>query len=674
MNKNLIFTLFLAIQTTLIAQVPFRDQSFQLGTTGGLESLNMMRVNSKGELICTYHYLNNLDFDISPSTLTLGSQGTDVALVKYDENFNLIWAKQISGPDADDSYGLGIDQNDNIYMSGRFNGTTDFDPSAASFNLTSNGQNDCFIAKYDDNGSLVWVVAFGGTDSDYTYGLELDTLNKMVYVKGAFRDQVDFDPGTGVHNVTSMGSEDAFITKFNFDGNFIDVFTLQSSDAMGIADFELLDKHIYLSGSFLNTVDFDPTGNLDNHTSGGNYDSYITKIDTNFNYIWTKTITSATDVRLGTIDSDEFGNLYISGTFENTVDFDIGPGTNNLTSQGDDDIFFGRVDTTFSLDFISAVGGTLEDRSSVIINKPNGGFFMSGQLYRNGCVNPNSSDDCISTMNGRHAYYQEYDSLGNEIWTTFIQQSSSMAFMYDMLYYSDTLVVTGTFSDQLDVIFNDNLDTTYNSFGSSDIFLRRYVNCSATQTTITDTVCYTYVSPDGFTTDQSGTHNYTLQSVNGCDSNITINLIVVGLDSTVTQNGSLLTSIQTNCNYQWIDCNTGNDILFANGQSLQVTQNGSYQVELEQYGCSTTSQCITVDLTNIEENKLLNMEVYPNPFVNSINVKGFAMDSEYVILDALGKEVLIGNLKTSSIINASSLNNGIYFLKIKKEYFKIVKR
>ena len=84
--------------------------------------------------------------------------------------------------------------------------------------------------------------------------------------------------------------------------------------------------NVYTTGEFEDTVDFDPGTAVDNHTSNGNTDIYLSKLDSNGNSIWSRTWGGIGDDIGTSVAIDNFDNVYITGMFADTVDFDPGPG------------------------------------------------------------------------------------------------------------------------------------------------------------------------------------------------------------------------------------------------------------------------------------------------------------------------------------------------------------
>ncbi len=75
---------------------------------------------------------------------------------KLDNSGKFVWARRMGGSSDDESSGVAVDGQGNIYTTGFFVSTVDFDPGAGTFNLTSAGR-DVFVWKLDNNGKFVWA-------------------------------------------------------------------------------------------------------------------------------------------------------------------------------------------------------------------------------------------------------------------------------------------------------------------------------------------------------------------------------------------------------------------------------------------------------------------------------------------------------------------------------------
>ncbi len=70
---------------------------------------------------------------------------------------NLKWARQMGGSSTDIGHSITIDGGGNVYTTGYFRETVDFDPGTGVQNLTSTGWDDIFIQKLDANGDFLWA-------------------------------------------------------------------------------------------------------------------------------------------------------------------------------------------------------------------------------------------------------------------------------------------------------------------------------------------------------------------------------------------------------------------------------------------------------------------------------------------------------------------------------------
>ena len=239
---------------------------------------------------------------------------------------------------------IAVDSGGNIYTTGHFRGTVDFDPGAGTSNLTSAGATDVFVSKLDSAGDLIWAKSFGGGAGNLAYSIAVDGSGN-VYTTGYFRGTADFDPGEGTFNLTNAGSGDAFVSKLNSAGDFLWAKRFggtQSERAYSIA----VDSsgNVYTTGYFQATADFDPGAGTSNLTSVGSDDVFVSKLDSTGNLLWAKSFGGTSfdfpfEDDFNSIAVDGSGNVYTTGYFQGTVDFDPGEGTSNLTSAGYTDVF-----------------------------------------------------------------------------------------------------------------------------------------------------------------------------------------------------------------------------------------------------------------------------------------------------------------------------------------------
>jgi alpha-tubulin suppressor-like RCC1 family protein len=269
-------------------------------------------------------------------TLTNVSAGSgDIYLVKYDMNGNVLWAKSAGSTGDDGASCVAVDASGELYMTGWFASPT---INFGSYTLTNVGFYDVFLVKYDTSGNVLWAKSAGGTDYDETMGVASDSSGNA-YVTGYFNSPaITF----GSYTLTSMGSFDEFLVKYDASGNVL------WAKSAGGTDFDdgnsvALDASgdIYVTGEFVSPTITFGSYTLTNAGSSSS-DMYFVKYDASGNVLWAKGA-GGTDYDNGnSVALDASGNSYVTGWFESpTITF----GSDTLTNvnAGSEDIFLAKI-------------------------------------------------------------------------------------------------------------------------------------------------------------------------------------------------------------------------------------------------------------------------------------------------------------------------------------------
>ncbi len=296
----------------------------------GTEQAYGFALNAAGNAFIHGYFQSTIDFNPGPGTfnLTAGPSGSNF-LVELDNDGLFQTAILMSS-----AYGnsMIIDPYDNIYITGLFWGTVDFDPGPGTFNLVASGFGaDAFLLKLDPDNDFLWAGKFSGSDDEQGVALSYDNLNDAIVIGGFFQGTMDANPGGGTSNIVSGGYVDGFIIKLNDDGTFVwgkGISGLGFQQIIGLAVD--VSGNIHSTGPFEQTTDFDPSGTTYNLTSSGYTDI--------FRMVWTADGNFSAAERIGGTSSDwpsamqldNSGAEVITGYFENIVDFDPGAGTFNL--------------------------------------------------------------------------------------------------------------------------------------------------------------------------------------------------------------------------------------------------------------------------------------------------------------------------------------------------------
>lgn len=334
-----------------------------------------------------------VDFDPgSGNHLYSSDNSQDAMVLKLDENGETKWVRLFSGPFSSVAEAISYDNNGNIYTTGKFEDSIDFDPSSNDYFAYAISR-DVFIHKLDTAGNFIWARTLESPNGgNYGHAISNDSQGNVI-ITGEFPGTIDFDPSAGVFNITATGSDDTFIHKMDQNGNFLWVKTFQANSNSGVIGQSLsVDNadNIFVSGLYVGSVDFDPGINTNSFTSMGNEDMFISKLDPSGNYLWLKSIGGSGTDMIGSSKIDNLGAIYVSGIFQNTVDFDPGPNTNSITS-GQTDLFILKLNTSGLYEWVYNSTTTLFT-SPRALSLDNGGYiYASGGFEGSVNLNPNGS-------------------------------------------------------------------------------------------------------------------------------------------------------------------------------------------------------------------------------------------------------------------------------------------
>ncbi|MCK5847442.1 MAG: T9SS type A sorting domain-containing protein [Bacteroidales bacterium] len=310
-------------------------------------------VDSHGNIYSHGSYKDTVDFDPGPGICLYGtnynpqtSTPIDNAFIqKLDKDGNFVWAKAFVCGEGSLSNGLTVDINseDNVYCAGYFFGSNiDFDPGAGVSTPPSNNSSMYFV-KLDSMGSFVWAKF---STKVGTYGLvrpnaiKIDRFNN-IYTTGTIRGSVDFDPGPD----TLLLSENTFIQKYDENGNFlwaksygyVPSYAYRENTPTSLATDTF--GNVYSTGYFNDSTDLDPGfATMVFYASGfgqAGYGAYIQKLNTNGELLMAGVISNTglpNSSRGKDVSVDNTGNIFATGDFGGTVDFDIGAGVHNQSS------------------------------------------------------------------------------------------------------------------------------------------------------------------------------------------------------------------------------------------------------------------------------------------------------------------------------------------------------
>jgi hypothetical protein len=388
-------------------------KSFE-GITSGPDGGSSIGIDPSGNIYTTGSFNGTVDFDPGAGTFTFTSAGDDIFISKLDASGNFVWAKQMGGSNTEYSSSIHIDGTGNIYTTGSYKGTVDFDPSVGVSNLSSPLFSAIFLSKLDASGNFVWAKSIGGTAGN-DYGRKITTdPSGNVYATGIYNGtNIDFDPGVGISTLSAVGNIDVFVLKLDGGGNFVLAKSLGGTgadDSFGIA----VDPsgNMYTAGNFQGTADFDPGVATFNLSASGGFHAFVSKLDASGNFVWAKSWGAATGTSICYgITLDAAGGIYTTGSFEMFVDFDPGPGIANLIASNSD-IFVSKLDNGGNYVWAKALSGSMNEFGTSINVDAIGNVYTTGYFGGTVDFDPSPSSFTIaSTMGSIDAYVHKMCQL-----------------------------------------------------------------------------------------------------------------------------------------------------------------------------------------------------------------------------------------------------------------------
>jgi hypothetical protein len=397
---------------------PFGGQNYSIGID--------LAVNANQEIFVTGRFQGAANF--GGVYLYTTSNNSNIFVAKTDVNGGFLWANQMGAPGAtlDQGNAISIDAQNNVYSTGSFRGTAQFD----TLSFTSVGAQDIYVCKHDNAGNLIWAKHIAASNGGGGNDIGLDA-NNNIYLVGGYDGTVDADPNMGIFNLSSNGVGDVLVLKLNVAGDFAWAKSYGSAYSDIVRTMCVNDiGDVLVSGIFTTTVDFNPdisaTANL---TSLGYHDTYLQKLDSAGNFVWVMQIggSSSEEPREITLDGNE--NILMTGFFVGTTDFDPSTAFQQRTVIGTQDAFVLKL----SNDLLTAFPNTKQETIISLFPNP-----LENTLYLQ--LNETTGKGRIELYNSQGQLILSQLVLGNTLYP--IDLSSISQGLYSVRFYGENEVVT----------------------------------------------------------------------------------------------------------------------------------------------------------------------------------------------------------------------------------------
>jgi len=440
--------------TLTISETDNRPDFHWVRTAGGpaTDRAAAITTDASGNLYVTGYFWQGISFG---ETMLAGFGTVKSAFVaKYDADGQLRWAQEMGGANGSaQGDGIAVDQNGNVFVVGNFAGTVSIGGNVLASN-GANGSPDLFVTKFSSEGAFLWARQGGGTAYDAGTAVVVDA-NGSAFVTGYFTGPATF----GSAGLAGIGNIDVLLVNYDGDGNVVWAREAGSTGAdtgYGMA----LDSagNAVMTGNFSGEATF----GSDNLTSSGSYDAFVSKLDGEGNFLWTRRAGgTGTDSGRGvTLDAGD--SVFVSGFFSYAADF----GSTNLT--GGNDAFLAKYDSEGTLLWARHAGGTgMASAAGLAVRADSDGNVICAGLFKYVCWFETTSLD--SGVN-YDAFIAKYDGDGSLRWALRCGNYWDESATGVVIDGNGNIFMAGYF----DLVSNFGTNTVY-SVGDNDTFVAKLI-------------------------------------------------------------------------------------------------------------------------------------------------------------------------------------------------------
>lgn len=336
----------------------------------------------------------------------------------------------------------------------------------------------CLTAVWAVAQDFKWVRDFQASGNFEPRDMARDQDGNLIVV-GVFSDSVDLDPGPGVFQVVaSLAAQNGFVMKLDSAGQFIWGGSFGSAGNSGAFAVDVNPAgDIFIEGSMQAPTDLDPGSGADS-TSPPHNGLYLVRLSSAGQYLWGNTLDrlEASALADQPMALDGNGNVYLCGSFSDTVDFDMGPGAHLMAPRGAKDGFLARYDDAGGLDWVLALGGgsmvDLEEATALQVGPA--GVYVAGYFGDSADFDPGPGTVALTNADAAmDGFVARYTLAGGLVWARQIVADASIAPSHLALDDAGNVFIGANFSGNVDVDPGTALHPL-TAFGALDCYLSHW--------------------------------------------------------------------------------------------------------------------------------------------------------------------------------------------------------
>ncbi|MEO9533836.1 MAG: gliding motility-associated C-terminal domain-containing protein [Crocinitomicaceae bacterium] len=372
------------------------------------------------------------------------------------------WLDAFGGFTNEEIIDVAVDPSGNIISVGYISGTL----NPGTGNVSTNGNTDIFVIKTDEDGDVLWAVNAGGTGPDRGEGICVDAAGD-IYITGYYHTSATF----GIINVAGQNRE-AFVAKIDAAGTFQWVTSMGGE--FGDAGFGVqVDNagNVYATGEYIGNGVF---GSDVFASLNGSYDVFVTKLDPTGAFIWTKDGKATQDDRGVSLDIDAANNVYVVGSFSESITFDNLH--NNTALNAGFIVAFDANGNELWLDMVKAAQVALTD-----VEVSASSLYITGDYKGNLSVIDINNTTSFPTTSEYNILVSKLTTAGDLTWLSSSASDNELFSNQIAIDPSNDVYIAGTFKCTYHGMNSIYGESTFRSVGFKDVHFQKYNNSGVFQ-------------------------------------------------------------------------------------------------------------------------------------------------------------------------------------------------
>ena len=347
-------------------------------------------IDAQDHIYVTGSYDGNATFNNGVTLNSLGSD--DIFLARYDTDGDCIWARRAGASGAnDEARAVAVNDSGEVFITG-FSGGTTITFDTISIPNPSNYR-QIVIACYDSTGAVQWAKASTG-NTQARSSRAISIANNRLYITGQVGTAATaFD---GILIASDPIGTAVYVLACDLDGHALWANAYGSGDHEGLGIAADTLGNLFVSGRFWGTMHLPNGDSLVSASS--NDDILLMRLDTAGGFHWAQRAGSLQRDVGWDVETDGLGNAYVAAHFQQTIDFLGTP----LTSFGEEDIIVARVDQWGTPAWVKQ-GGAFQRDVAIAIHRSNvgsralytGGYFWGAVTYGTSTIDDMANGDAM---------------------------------------------------------------------------------------------------------------------------------------------------------------------------------------------------------------------------------------------------------------------------------------